>query len=120
MRSLCLIMVVGLAGCSSFGRPAFLVEMNGRKVGFEKFEAGKVPRGVEVTQFSPDSLSVQGEDPIQVNGVEVLASGDQVSIGGRKIAVDPDARIMVRKDGEVEVRLPARAEAAAAGPETAR
>jgi len=111
MRSMSLILAVGLTGltgCSSFGRPALLVEMNGRKVGFEEFAAGKVPRGVEVSEFTPNSLRVQGDGPIQVNGMEMLATGDQMSIGGRKITIDVDAEIMVRKDGQVDVRLPAR------------
>ncbi len=116
MRTLLAMLAIGLAGCSGFGRPALLVEMNGRQVGFDRFETGKVPRGVEVTEFTPSTLRVRGESPIQVNGVEVYAAGQQMSIGGRKITIDDDAQVIVRKDGAVDVRLPQQAAAPQATP----
>lgn len=110
MRLFSLLLLLALVGCMS-GRSRMLVDMNGRKVQFEAFEAGKVPRDVEVSHFDTRNLHVQGETPIEVNGIPVLVQGDEVAIGPRKIIVDSDAAILVRKDGQIEVRVPSTAPA---------
>ena len=103
------------AGCAS-GRPAFTVEMNGRKVEFETFESGRIPRGNEVTRFDRQSIQILGEVPVEVNGVGVLISSEAYTVGGRRISVEGDARVVVKKSGEIQVSLQAAAVAAPAVP----
>jgi len=104
-----------LAGCAS-ARPAFTVEMNGRRVEFESFQAGKIPRGNEVSYFDRQSLHVAGDVPVELNGVSVLASDEGFTLGGRRFVVDGDARVVVRKDGEIHVSMKAQPGATAAPP----
>jgi len=80
-----------MAGCGH-GRPGLLVEMNGRRLEFEKFEAGKVPQGLEVSRFDAGSIQVQGDRPFEVNGISILCEGDDLIIGGRKMSIDREAR----------------------------
>jgi hypothetical protein len=105
MKILILGLVAGLSGCIST-RPGLIVEMNGRKLEFENFEAGKLPKGTEVTHFDPRSIKVLGDHPIEVNGFSVLAQGEAFTIGSRTISADHDAEIHVRANGEIEVHLP--------------
>ncbi len=104
MRILVLILAAGLAGCG-FGRPALMVEINGRKLEFESFQGGKIPLGSEVSYFDSKTLRVQGDQPIEVNGMAVLARGNELTIGGRKFMVDREAKILVSKQGEIQVSL---------------
>jgi hypothetical protein len=113
MRTITILLAALLAGCAH-GRPAFLLELNGRKVEFEKFEGGKVPRGLEVSHFERERIQVEGEKAIEVNGLSVYCDGDDIVIGGRKLCVDRDARVYVCKDGEIQVQVPKAAEAAPA------
>ncbi|HAK93521.1 MAG TPA: hypothetical protein DCM87_00550 [Planctomycetes bacterium] len=123
MRVLIILCAAGLAGCGS-GRPALIVEMNGRTIQFETFLEGKVPRGVEVTRFDGSTICVAGKSPIHVNGMPVLVTGNEFRIGSRQLIVDQDAEILVLEDGQIEISLPSRpapetAEASPAAPETA-
>jgi hypothetical protein len=118
MRIAIIVLAAGLAGCS-WGKPALVVEMNGRRLEFESFESGKVPRGLEVTRFDPSSIQVSGEKPIEVNGLPVLVDGDEVNIGGRKISVDRDARVLVDSDGQIQVLVPSKPPAPTAVPPAA-
>lgn len=107
MRVLVILLAAGLAGCG-LGRPALMVEMNGRKIQFETFLEGKVPKGVEVTRFDGGSICVAGKYPIQVNGMPVLVTGNEFRIGDRQLIVDQDAEILVLEDGQIEISLPSR------------
>ncbi len=115
MRTITILLAALIAGCAH-GRPAFLLELNGRKVEFEKFEGGKVPKGLEVSHFERESIQVLGEKAVEVNGLSVYCDGDEIVIGGRKLRVDRDARVYVCWDGQIQVELPKAAEAAPAAP----
>ena len=102
-----------LAGCHA--RPALVVEMNGRKLEFEKYQKGRIPKGaVEVTHMDSESIRVQGEGVIEVNGLAIRTRDDEVNIGGRKFSVDSDARVLVHEDGQIEVQLSPKQAAATA------
>ena len=65
MRYVTIALALGLMGCG-WGRPALMVELNGRKVEFDEYRSGKIPRGVEVSHMDASSLQVQGSQPIEV------------------------------------------------------
>jgi len=99
------VLAAALAGCAH-GRPAFVVEMNGRRLEFERFESGSIPRGIEVSRFDSASMDLTGDEPIVVNGFPVQVAGDQVTIGGRRFTVDGDARVVVDGEGTIQVEMP--------------
>lgn len=113
MRVLIILCAACLAGCGS-GRPALMVEMNGRTIQFETFLEGKVPRGVEVTRFDGSTICVAGKQPIEINGLPVLVTGNEYRIGSRQLIVDQDAQILVLEGGEIEINLPSKPAPAAA------
>ena len=99
------VLAAGLAGCA-WGKPALVVEMNGRRVEFEEFESGKIPSGLEVSRFDAGSVQVSGDRPLEVNGIPVQVIGNLVTIGGRRFTVDSDALIIVGSGGEIRVQFP--------------
>ena len=99
------VLAAGLAGCA-WGKPALVVEMNGRRVEFEKFESGKIPIGLEVSHFDAGSVRVSGDKSLEVNGIPVQVIGNLVTIGGRRFTVDSDALIVVGSGGEIRVQFP--------------
>jgi hypothetical protein len=106
-----LLLLAALGGC--YARPALVVEMNGRKLEFEKYQKGRIPKGsVEVTHMDSENIRVQGDGVIEVNGLSIRTHDDEVSIGGRKFSVDSDARVLVHGDGQIEVQLSPRQAAA--------
>ena len=111
MVSVTILLVAG--GCSSM-RPALTVEMNGRKLEFETFQGGKIPRGTDVPSFGPATIQVVGDHPIEVNGMSVLTKGDSFTIAGRTLSVDKDAQVIVRSNGEIQVVVPVKPAAPAA------
>ena len=102
-----LALAVALLGCRST-RPALLVEMNGRRLEFDSFVKGKVPKGNEVLYVDPTSLQVKGDFPIEVNGISLLANGDNLTVGGRKLTLDRDFDVKVNSNGEVQIRVPSK------------
>ncbi len=105
MRIFAILLVAGLTGCG-WGQPALKVEMNGRTVLFKEFVEGKVPKGVEVTRFDGNSITVTGREPIVVNGIPVLVTGDEIQVGERQFIVDADAKVLVLEDGQIEINVP--------------
>src|SRR5262245_38189083 len=104
MKKTLAILALALAplGCASH-RPPLLVEMNGRRLEFDSFVKGKVPKGNEVLYVDPTSLQVKGDIPIEVNGISLLANGDNLMVGGRKLSVDRDFEVKVSSNGEVQI-----------------
>src|SRR5262245_1952192 len=99
------VLALFVAGCSSM-RPALTVEMNGRKLEFETFRGGKVPRGFEVPSFGPGNIQLVGDQAIEVNGMSVVVQGDSFTVGGRTVSADKDAQVFVRSNGEIQVLVP--------------
>ena len=92
------------AGCSSM-KTALMVDINGRKIEFESFRGGKIPRGSDVPSFGPGNIQVFSEQPIEVNGLQIQTKGDSLTVGGRTLTVDQDARVFVRSNGQIQVSL---------------
>jgi hypothetical protein len=102
-----LALAIALLGCRST-RPALLVEMNGRRLEFDSFVNGKVPKGNEVLNVDPTRLQVKGDGPIEVNGISLLARGDDLTVGGRKLTVDRDFQVKVLSSGEIQIIVPSK------------
>ena len=113
MRTCAILLTLMLAGC---GSPALMVEVNGRKLEFDEYRYGKMPKGVEVSHVDSTTIQVQGDLAIEVNGIPVQAQGDGLVIGGRKITVDRDAKVLVHDNGEIEVKVSSRSTASAPPP----
>ncbi len=103
MRPLAIVLVVMLSGCV-VNNP-YVVEVNGRRVSFADFRSGSVPAGMEVLHFSPGGIKVRGTDPIDVNGLHVIADEESVTIEDQRFTVHPDSEFLVNADGSLQVQL---------------